>query len=330
MTVDPEAVSGARRTAGESAVAEALGVVTRAQRDLAARETRPLLDPPSPPFRLRPLGETGLAFHPVLLSSAAFPDPGTAAAVLDGYLAAGGNALDVADGDDETLRRLGGLLAVDGRRERLLLSAEIGAASLPAARLPAAVDRLLHLLGVDHVDVLGFAQHERGVPIEETLVAAAALVTAGKVRVLAGGGHGGDRLLEARITAGQRGLPRFEAVRPVYSLVERSGYERGVAPIAVAQRLGVFPRLPVPAALAGSRRGLPRRVVRTLAAVDAVAGERAVAPATVALAWLLTKPQVVAPVVPVRDAAGLAAAVAAAGVHLTRSEATALDRASDD
>jgi aryl-alcohol dehydrogenase-like predicted oxidoreductase len=330
----------------EPVVAQALTVISRALDEMGSRDTRPLLDPPPRPYRLRPLAGTSLAFFPVVLSAAAF---GTevpheqAGRVLAAYLASGGNAVDIADtGDDESLGAVGAVLNGSGARDRVLLSARVGvhprAPGLSAARLTAAVDRLLTVLRTDRIELLAFARHDRTAPVEETFTAAQALVEAGKVRHLAADEHSGDRLIEARVLAGQRSLPFLAAVRPVYNLVDREAYERQVAPVASAQGLGVFPRSPLAggalAARPGRRRGedrqrpLPRRSQRIVSVVQDIAVERRVPPASVALAWLATKPSVVASVVSATTPEEVAAVVGVTSVHLTRAEAGALDRVS--
>ncbi|MDQ1513983.1 MAG: hypothetical protein QOC59_1825 [Microbacteriaceae bacterium] len=329
----------------EPAVTQALTVISRALDDMSNRETRPLLDPPTRPYRLRPLPGSSLAFFPVMLSTAPFGStvaPEQAGRILAAYLSAGGNALDVADtGDDESLAGVGALLNGSGARDRVVLSARVGLhptePGLSASRLIAAVNRLLSALRTDRIELLALARHDRATPVEETLTAAEALVAAGKVRHLAADEHSGDRLIEARVLAGQRGLPFLAAVRPVYNLVERGPYERYVAPVAAAQGLGVFPRAPLAGgvlAAAKRRRGddrqpaLPRRSQRIAGVVQEIARDRQVAPASVALAWLATRPSVVAPVVSATSPEEVAAVVGATAVHLTRAEAAALDRVS--
>ncbi|MDQ1531740.1 MAG: hypothetical protein QOE37_1845 [Microbacteriaceae bacterium] len=331
----------------EPAVTQALTVIARAIDEMGARETRPLLDPPLQPYRLRPLPGTTLSFFPVVLSTASF---GTRVAheeagrILAAYLSAGGNALDVADaGDEASLEAVGAVLNGSRRRDQVLLSAEVGAnpdhPGLSAARLITAVDRLLTALRTDRIELLAFADHDRGTPAEETLTAAAALLSAGKVRFLSAGAHGGDRLIEARVIAAQRSLPFVAAVRPSYSLLEREHYERSVAPVVTAQGLGVFPRSPLGGGLLASgarrrRRGedrtpaLPRRTQRILDAVQDIARERRIPPAAVALAWLATRPHVVAPIVSVESQEEAADVLTATAVHLTRAEAASLDRVS--
>lgn len=339
----------------EPAMAAALAVVERSLASMANRVTRPLLDPPSQPFRFRPLGRTGLAVFPVVLDTSRLLDAGDRTAahrVLDAYAAAGGNALlvdDVADGG--TAELVGTWLSSRRRREQTVLLARVGAASdLTAAGLNTAADRLLRRLGTDQLDVLLLADHDRTTSMEETMTAVAGLRDDQRIGHLGAGDHTPERLIQARVLAGQRGLPRFEAVAPVHSLLQRSEYERGVGPVAHAQELACLPRSPLaggflagPVPTRGAMRRLreldperadrlqPRLTRRGMRIVDAVlriAEDRDVPAAAVALGWLLTRPHITAPIVSATTVEQVWAATAASGVHLSRTEVTALERAS--
>jgi aryl-alcohol dehydrogenase-like predicted oxidoreductase len=339
----------------EPAVAAALAVVQESLDSMASRATLPLLDAPSQPFRLRPVGATGLAVFPVVLDVsrlAEAPDRTTAHRVLDAYAAAGGNALAVDDVPDGAAAQLAGSWLVNrGRRERTVLIGTIGAGGgLTAAGVQAAVERLLQRLGVARLDLLVLAGHDPATSMEETLTAVAGLQDADRVGAVAAGDHDPDRLIQARVLTGQRGLPRFGAVAPVLSLMRRDGYERSIGPIAAVQDLAVLPRSPLAGgflAAAVPTRGalrrlreldperaerlqpsLTRRGMRIVDAVLRIAGERDVPPAAVALGWLLTRPRVAAPIVSAASVEEVWAATAAAGVHLSRAEVTALERAS--
>ena len=344
-----------RATDPEPAVAAALAVVQRSLEQMANRATRPLLDPPPQPFRLRPVGRTGLGVFPVALDVSSLgrtADRTSAHRALDAYAAAGGNTLVIDDAADGAVAQLVGTwLASRKRRGATVLAARVGTAGgLTASGLQTAVERLLHRLGAERLDLLVLAGHDRATSMEETLTAVAGLLDEDRVAHLAAGDHEPERLIQARVLAGQRGLPRFEAVLPVHSLLRRSAYEAGVAPVAHAQELAVLPRSPLAGgflAAAVPTRGalrrlreldperaerlqpsLTRRGMRIVETVVRFAEEREVPPAAVALGWLLTRPHIAAPVVVATSVEQVWAATAAAGVHLSRAEVTALDRAS--
>ncbi|WP_251857941.1 aldo/keto reductase [Herbiconiux sp. L3-i23] len=338
-------------------VAEALEVVARSLQRLADVETRPVLDAVSPPFRLRSFGETGMQIFPLVLSGGTFGwTAGTDATrgILDAYADAGGNAIDTADsyaaGRSEVL--IGTWLREKRNRDEIILSTKVALSDdepgLSAGAITRAVDASLTRLGTGHIDVLYFHADDRDVPLEESLTAAEALIRAGKVRELAAVGYTAERLMEARVVAGQLTLPRFAGVQVPYNLLARTEFEKSLSPVVGAQGLAVLPhtvlgggflsgkyrgRRSEKAALPPSRRDemachLNRRGLRVLDALDEIASDRGLASATIALAWLMTKPLVTAPLVSVSAPEQVDALVKAAGVRLSRAEVVALDRAS--
>ena len=306
-------------------MAAALAVVERSLAQMANRVTRPLLDAPSQPFRFRPLGRTGLGGVPRrarhLAASAEAADRTSAHRALDAYAAAGGNTLL-----STTSRTVGtrsssapGSRAASASSSTVLAGRVGTARDLTASGLPTAVERLLHRLGAERLDLLVLAGHDRGTSMEETLTAVAGLLDEDRIAHLAAGDHEPERLIQARVLAGQRGLPRFEAVLPVHNLLKRGVYEGGVAPVAHAQELAVLPRSPLaggflaaavptrgalrrlreldPARAERLQPSLTRRGMRVVDTVVRFAEEREVPPAAIALSWLLTRPHVAAPVV---------------------------------
>jgi aryl-alcohol dehydrogenase-like predicted oxidoreductase len=352
--------SGRRRHAADEPVVDAaLAIVRRAEAALAAQPTAPLLEEPSAPYRLRPIPGTGFAVHPIVVTAARFGSavpPAEAHRILDAHAEIGGTAVEVTDSrsgrQEETV---GAWLATRRRRERTVLIARVGVPDAhpgsSAAALATAVERLRTRLRTERIDLLTLAVHDRGTSLEETLVALAALLESGRVGAVAAGAHSAGRLIEARVAAGQRGLPRFVAVSPVYSVLDRSAYEADLAPVVAAQELGCFPRSPLAGGFltgaSATRSGRKRlkdldperadrlavhatkRGLKVVEAVSAVARERGIPTSAVALAWLLARPHVVAPVVGPSAAGEVAALAAAAALRLTRGEIAALDRATE-
>jgi aryl-alcohol dehydrogenase-like predicted oxidoreductase len=165
------------------------------------------------------------------------------------------------------------------------------------------------------------------------------------VRYFGGSDHTGNRLIEARIASAQLGVAPMVALQNHYHLLHRATYEGDLARVAIGQRLGVMPRFALARGfLAGNYRTkadvaksasaaivgryLNKRGLRVLAALDRLALAHDCAPATIALAWLLTKPNVVAPVASASRPEHVIDLTAAATVHLTRQQAAELDRLS--
>ena len=207
-----------------------------------------------------------------------------------------------------------------------------------------AVDASLQRLGTSHIDLLYLHVDDLTVPFEETLLGVDALIRAGKVRWFGGADHTGNRIIEARIACGQLGVAPMVALQKHYNLMHRTEYEGDLAGVAASQSLGVMPRFALASGfLAGKYRSradvvgrerseatkyLGRRGLRVLAALDAVAADLETSVASVALAWLLTRANVVAPVVSASSADQVPDLVAAPALRLTRHHVADLERAS--
>lgn len=301
----------------------------------------------------RRVGSSDLEVFPIALSGNVFgwtADSAESEQVLDSYVAHGGNFVDTADsyagGRSEII--LGNWLRARGRRDDLVIATKVGKSAdhpgVTARAVTAAVDASLRRLRTDRIDLLYLHIDDPEVPYEETLLAVDELVRAGKVRYFGGSHHTGDRLIEARIASAQLGVARMVAVQNQYNLMARTEYEQGLARVAADLALGVMPRFALASGfLTGKYRSksdldrtrraevgryLTRAGMRVLQALDGVSREHDAAPATIALAWLLSKPNVVAPVVSASGADQVFDLVAAAGVCLTRSQIMTLDRAS--
>jgi aryl-alcohol dehydrogenase-like predicted oxidoreductase len=304
------------------------------------------------PVRRR-IGSSELRVFPMALSGNVFgwtADSVASERILDAYVALGGNFVDTADsyagGRSEII--LGNWLRSRGSRDDIVVATKVGKSAdnpgLSARAIRTSVEASLRRLRTDRIDLLYLHIDDPDVPFEETLLAVDELVRAGTVRYFGGSHHTGDRLYEARIASAQLGVAHMVALQNQYNLVARREYEQGLARVANDLALGVMPRFALAsgfltgkyrskADLEGSRRSevgrhLTRAGMRVLAALDAVATEHDAPPATVALAWLLSKPNVVAPVVSASAVDHVFDLVAAAHLRLTRSQLTALDRAS--
>jgi len=306
------------------------------------------------PVTRRPIGASDLAVFPIVLGGDVFGwrvDDDEARAVLDTYADFGGNLVDTADsysgGRSETL--IGGWMASRRTRDRMIVSTKIGkSAEFPGTSpqsIVGAVEASLRRLRVETIDLLFLHLDDRAAPFEETLLTVDRLIRDGKVRWFGGCEYPADRLVEARIACGIMGVAPMVAVQHEYSLMQREGYEAASMGVAEAQGLGVMPRH----ALAGgfltgkyrsrdaaraSRHGraldpyFVRRGFRSLAAVQQVAEEQEVAMTAVALAWLLTRPTVVAPVVSAIDVRQLRDLLTAPMISLTREQVRSLDEVS--
>lgn len=308
----------------------------------------------TPVGRQRRVGLSDLRVASLAMSGTVFgwtADDAATNAILDTYAAHGGDFIDTADsyaaGRSETM--IGNWMRSRRNRDRMTIATKVGKSAdhpgLRARVLTRAVHESLNRLGVGHIDLLYLHIDDTAVEFEETLLAVDELIRAGKVRYFGGSDHTGDRLIEARVASAQLGVAPMVALQKHYNLLHRREVEGDLAHVATRFGLGVMPRFALAsgflagkyrhrADLAKNRRGgevaklLSRRNLRVLGVLDEVAAAHDCSVASVALAWLLSKPNVVAPVVSVSSAAQVPELMAAAGIPLTRHQLADLDRVS--
>jgi len=234
-------------------------------------------------------------------------------------------------------------------RDEIVVATKVGkSADNPGVSAPAitrAVHASLERLQTDRIDLLYLHVDDESVAFEETLLAVDELIRAGKVRYFGGSDHTGNRLMEARIASAQLGVAPMVALQNHYNLLHRKEYEGDLAHVAARQGLGVMPRFALAGGfLSGKYRSkadigknvrgveaskhLNKRGLRVLAALDEIAAVHEKSPATIALAWLLSKPLVVAPVASASRAEQIRPLLDAATVQLTRHQVSELDRVS--
>jgi aryl-alcohol dehydrogenase-like predicted oxidoreductase len=301
-----------------------------------------------------PLGESGFGVFPLALGGAEFGwnvDIEASHAVLDAYAERGGNMLHTADsfsaGRSEHI--IGQWLRTRGVRDDVVVSVRIGRhpdnPGLGSINLVRAVEASLRRLETDRIDVLYLdAKADDAVVLEDALATAEWLVEAGKVRAIGAYGHSAAQLVEARILA-SAGYPRITVLDVPYNVVRRTEFDGDLRLVAGAQAMAVTPSHALEhGLLSGAQRTKPRvvksvrgaqlaaalnkRGVRTLKAMDAVAGELGVPVGAIAIAWLLAQRIVTAPIVNAFAPAHIDELVQGVGVPLSRSHLADIARAS--
>ena len=307
------------------------------------------------------IGSSDLDVFPLGLGGNTFgwtSDKETSFAVLDAYVAGGGNSIDSADaysawvpghvgGESETI--IGEWTAARGNRDSVIIATKVFShpqfRGLSPKNVLAAADASLARLQTDRIDLYYAHRDDPDVPVAEAAGAFHELQVAGKIRYVGLSNYTAPRLREWIAVAAAEGFAPPVAIQPHYNLMERTAYESTLAPAVAEFGLGVLPYYGLASGfLAGKYRsasdhagaarqpGASRYLTPTglavLAALDSVAADRGVAPATVALAWLRTRPNVVAPLASARTVDQLGALLAAAALDLTADEVKALDAAS--
>lgn len=314
-------------------------------------------------MHMRPLGQSGISIAPMMLGGNVFgwtADEAMSHRILDAFVDAGLNAIDTADvysrwvpghtgGESETI--IGTWLAKGGKRDKVVLATKVGmdmgpgGTGLSAAHIVKSVESSLKRLRTDRIDLYQSHKDDPNTPHEETLRAYEGLIAAGKVRAIGASNYTGARLAEALAASAAKNLPRYDSLQPHYNLYERADYEKDLEPLVLKEKIAVIPyyglakgflsgKYRSSADLGKSPRGagiagyIDARGLRILKALDEVAAAHNANPAQVALAWLIARPSITAPIASATSPAQLADLVAATRLALTADQVKALDTAS--
>jgi aryl-alcohol dehydrogenase-like predicted oxidoreductase len=280
--------------------------------------------------------------------------------ILDAFVDAGFNAIDTADtysrwvagnkgGESETI--IGNWLKQGGgRRERVRIFTKLGAEMGPDRKglsrryIKAEVEESLRRLQTDTIDLYQSHRDDTATPMLETLETYAELIREGKVRAIGASNFSAARLQEALDVSARHGLPRYECLQPRFNLYDRADYEGALEQLCRKEKIGVIPYYGLASGfLSGKYRSaadfgksprggamanyLNARGLKLLAALDAVAAAHKVKPAAIALAWLIARPSITAPIASATSVEQLKDFSAAAGLKLSREEIAELDAA---
>ena len=314
-------------------------------------------------MELRRLGRSDLRIAPIMLGTNVFgwsADRATSFKILDAFVDAGFNAIDTADsysrwapghsgGESETI--IGDWLKSSGKRTRVVIATKVGSdmgdgKCLKKDYILRSAEASLRRLRVDCIDLYQTHFDDDVTPVEETLAAYAQLIAQGKVRAIGASNVSPARLNASLAASGTLGLPRYQSLQPLYNLHDRQTFERDYEPICLAENLGVICYYGLAAGfLSGKYRSAddaaknPARGAKVkayfdargfaiLKALDAAAARNGATPAQVALAWLIARKSVTAPIVSATNLAQLSDILKAAAVKLSGEDIAALDQAS--
>ena len=311
----------------------------------------------------RRLGRTDLRIAPLVLGGNVFgwtADKATSFKVLDRFAAAGLNAIDTADaysswapgnkgGESETI--IGEWMKARGNRSRMIVVTKVGSPmgkgkeGLSARYIEEAVEASLRRLQTDVIDLYLSHFPDMATPFSETLGAYQRLIEKGKIR-WCGASNLTIALLESAIAVAKaHGLPRYEVLQPEYNLVDRAGFEGGLADICRREEIGVITYFSLakgflsgkyrsPEDLTKSPRGggvkgyLNPRGFRILDALEDVASRHKARPAEVALAWVIARPGVTAPIASATTVEQADSLIRATELSLSEADMAALNEAS--
>jgi aryl-alcohol dehydrogenase-like predicted oxidoreductase len=314
-------------------------------------------------MKTRKLGASALEVSPLCLGGNVFgwtADEPASFGILDAFVDAGFNFIDTADvysrwvpghkgGESEIV--LGNWFKRSGKRKNVILATKVGIELAPdrkglsRAYILREVEDSLQRLQTDYIDLYQSHIDDASAPLEETLGAYDQLIKQGKVRAIGASNYTGARLTEAIGVSKQRHLPRYECLQPHYNLYERAGYEKDLESVCEQNGIGVIPYFALAsgfltgkyrseADLAKGPRGqmvkkyLDDRGFRILAALDQVAAGLHSTPGKVAIAWLIARPSITAPIASATTLDQLHDLVNAANLTLDPASIKALNDAS--
>ena len=311
----------------------------------------------------RALGKTGLSIAPLVFGGNVFgwtADEKTSFALLDAFVDAGFDAIDTADvysrwvpgnsgGESETI--IGSWLARSTvPRDKVVIVTKVGSDMGQGRRdlgkrwIMEAVENSLRRLKTDHIDLYLSHWPDPDTPYEETLEAHAALVKEGKVRAFGASNLDAAQLQASFDAADAAGLPRYAALQPEYNLYDRAGFEGPLAELCRKEEIGVITYYSLASGFlsgkyrsasdtegrargGGIKKYLDAKGMAILSALDKVGAETGAAPAEIALAWLMAKPAVTAPIASATSLAQLESLTRASELVLTADQMALLDAA---
>jgi len=311
----------------------------------------------------RELGRTGIEILPLALGGNVFgwtADEPTSFSLLDGFVASGFSLVDTADvysvwapghvgGESETV--IGKWLKRSGRRQDVVIATKVGMEmsadkkGLSRAHILGSVEDSLRRLQTDYIDLYQSHIDDDTTPLEETLETYARLIEQGKIRAIGASNYKANRLAEALRVSEQQGYPTYQTLQPCYNLYDRADFESDLEPLCLEKGLGVISYFSLASGfltgkyrseedLSKSPRGrrtkqyLNERGFRILRALDQVASQLDSAPARVALAWLIARPSITAPIASATNLAQLDDLIQATRLELDASSIELLNEAS--
>lgn len=315
-------------------------------------------------MKMQALGRTGLTIAPIVFGGNVFGwtiDEKTSFEVLDAFVDHGFNAIDTADvysrwapgnqgGESETI--LGRWLrARPGMRDRVLIFTKVGMdlgqagqKGLSLKWILTAVENSLRRLGIERIDLYFSHFPDPSVGHDETLRAYDRLLRDGKIHSIGASNHDAGQLSSALQVAREQGLPAYQVVQPEYNLYDRGAFEGALRNLCIEQELGVITyyslasgflsgKYRAQADLARSQRGdrvakyLNPRGEAVLKALDSVSAAHGAKQAEVALAWLMARKGVTAPIASATSVAQVESFARAAGLELTADDMSLLGQA---
>lgn len=280
--------------------------------------------------------------------------------ILDAFVDAGFDFIDTADmysywidggagGQSETI--IGKWLKARNNRDKVIIATKVGGPTgvnetdTSRKHILETVEKSLKRLQTDYIDVYYTHYDDEKTPIEETLSTYDELIKQGKVRHIAASNISPERLRESMEISEKNNLPKYQALQPLYNLVEREGYEKNYAPLVEEFSLTAFPYSALASGfLTGKYRSkddfsksvrgqgvanyLNDKGLNILKALDELAEKHNTVPATISLAWLSAQPNIGGPVASATSIEQLNQILASTQIDLSKEDLELLDKVS--
>jgi len=311
----------------------------------------------------REIGTSGIKVHPFAFGGNVFGwtiDESESFKILDGFVDAGLDLIDTADvysswvpgnkgGESETI--IGNWLKKSGKRDKVVIATKVGKPigegkkGLSRRYITQAVEDSLKRLQTDYIDLYQSHDDDKDTPLAETMETFTCLIKQGKVRAIGASNFSGARLREVLQVSNDNGFAAYQCLQPEYNLYAREHYEKELEPICRERNIGVISYYSLASGfltgkyrsehdLSQSSRGqgvkkmLNPRGYKILAALDKVAAEYSATPAGIALAWVMARHGITAPIASATSLKQLDELVKATAIHLKSDAIDLLNSAS--
>jgi aryl-alcohol dehydrogenase-like predicted oxidoreductase len=310
----------------------------------------------------RELGKSGIKVNPFALGGNVFGwtiDEKTSFEILDAYVDSGLDFIDTADvysawapgnkgGESETI--IGNWLHKTGKRDKVVIATKVGMEmgagkkGLSKTYITNAVEDSLKRLKTDYIDLYQSHRDDKDTSLEETLSFYTDLIKQGKIRAIGASNYEATRLKEALEVSKKNGLAAYQTLQPEYNLYDREGYEKELEPLCRENNIGVITYYSLASGfltgkyrseddLNKSKRGqgvkkyLNDRGFQILKALDDVASNYDTSPASVAIAWVMARPGITAPIASATSIKQLKDIIASTELTLSTNDIELLDSA---
>lgn len=283
-------------------------------------------------MKRRKLGHSGIEIGPLVFGSNVFGwtvNEAGAFQLLDAFVEAGLNCIDTADiystwvsgnkgGESETI--IGRWLKNSGNRDKVIIATKVGMQmsahqkGLSKSYIIQAIEDSLKRLQTDYIDLYQAHTDDMNTPLDETLEAFTDLIAAGKVRAIGASNYNAERLSKALQISDTKNYAHYQTLQPHYNLYEREYFEKTLEPICLEKQLGVITYFSLASGFltgkyrsesdfhksdrgGGMKKFFNERGFKILNALDDISKNLSLTPAQIALAWLMARPSVTAPIV---------------------------------